>query len=152
MPQRQSRETAIPWVFLSVEGPLLHKSCGQTCAYTPRTPTPPPPPAIFYCRKFDWTVAQMSTDSPSLSADLAHGSSGKQAHGPRSKRRPRPHCSPCPALHPKKTSLYSSVGTRPRLAQQQSWRQCCAVTASFGKVLCFLFGNVAEVRRLSSWN
>lgn len=67
-----------------------------------RVPTFPRPPAPQ--SEFDWTAAQLSTDSPSLSAELAHDLLWHR--GLRSKRHPHPpfffFCSSCPICPRKK--------------------------------------------------
>ncbi len=98
----------------------------------PTFPRPPPPPSQS---KFGWTPAQMSTDSPSLSAALAHDLLWQLA--PRAelqKRHPRPHCSPWPILPPKKLPApqrrhAAKTGTTTTMASVLMCYEC-AVTAS----------------------
>ncbi|KAM7365521.1 hypothetical protein PAMP_016441 [Pampus punctatissimus] len=49
-------------LFCPLRPPYLDKGFGQTCAYIPSPPT----------STSNWTPAQLSTDSHSLSPDLAH--------------------------------------------------------------------------------
>lgn len=101
--------------------PFKPPPCVQTCACTPLRPL------HLQRRKFDWTPAQASTDSPSLSADLAHERLWQLARWAEFQTPPTPLLFPVPFFYPLKNSLLSSVGMPPRRVQQQSWRQCSCV-------------------------
>lgn len=111
----------LPVSFCPLRPPSKHKGFSQTCAYIP---SPPPTPPASHS-KFDWTLARMSADSPSLSADSAHDLF-RQPWAPIQ----TPPTPPLFASAPLKSSLCPSVGALPRPARQQQWRQCSCVTSA----------------------
>lgn len=126
--------------------PFKPPPCIQTCACTPLRPL------HLQRRKFDWTPAQTSTDSPSLSADLAHERLWQLARWAEFQTPPTPLLFPVPFfLPPKKVPALkrrhaAKTGTTTIMA---SVLMCnaCAATASFGTAALLL----QQIIR-TSWN
>lgn len=115
-------DTAGPCVFLSVETPANIKASVRR---VPTFPCPRPPPSQS---KFDWIPAQMSTDSRSLSTDIAHDLLWHR--GLSSNHHPRPYCSPRPPkkLPAPKRRHSAKTGTTTIMASVPMCDEC-AVTA-----------------------